>query len=120
MDDRMDLVYRVLDDQLVDVDGIRCGRVDDIELEGEPGGPLAVAAILTGRGAWAARLPARLRGAARRLFGEDVRGRTVRRIPWSEVEAVTSRITLKGRAPDLRLDVGEEAARQWIEKLPGA
>ena len=30
MDERYELVYRVLDDQIVDVDGRRCGRVDDI------------------------------------------------------------------------------------------
>jgi sporulation protein YlmC with PRC-barrel domain len=120
MDAEMDLVYRVLDDQLVDVDGVRCGRVDDIEFEGEPGGRLVVTAILTGHGTWADRVPRRFRSLARRLFGEDVRGRTVRRVPWEDVEEVTARVALRRRASDMQLDVGEEAARRWIEKLPGA
>ena len=119
MDARMDLGHRVLDDQLVDADGTRCGRVDDIELSGAPGEPLVLTGLLTGRGAYAARLPRRLRGLATRLFGADVRGRTVRRIPWEEVADVTVRVELRGRAADLGLD-GEEATRRWVEKLPGA
>jgi hypothetical protein len=46
----MDLVYRVLDDQLVDVDGRRCGRVDDLEFDGSLGDPPRLHAILSDRG----------------------------------------------------------------------
>ena len=74
MDERFDLVYRLLDDQIVDVDGRRCGRVDDVELMGGPGEALELGGLLTGRGAYADRMPARLRGLARRVFGKDIRG----------------------------------------------
>jgi sporulation protein YlmC with PRC-barrel domain len=100
----MDAVYRLLDAQLVDVEGRRCGRVDDLELDGEP---LAVTAILSGRGTYADRLPPRLRRLALRVFGEDVRGRTVRRVPWEEVDEVTDHITLRRKAADLGLGEGD-------------
>ena len=55
--DRMDAVYRILDDQLVDVDGRRCGRVDDLEFDGGLGEPPRLYAILSGSGTWHRRLP---------------------------------------------------------------
>jgi sporulation protein YlmC with PRC-barrel domain len=119
MDDRFDLVYRLLDDQIVDVDGRRCGRVDDIELIGAPGEPLRIGALLTGRGAYAPRIPARFRGLARKLFGDDVRGATVQRVPWSQVEDVEATVRLYGRAEDLGLDRDDRALQRPFERLPG-
>jgi hypothetical protein len=49
---RVDLVYRFLDDQLVDVDGRRCGRADDLEFDGDVGAPPRLYAILSGSGTW--------------------------------------------------------------------
>ena len=119
MDERFDLVYRLLDDQIVDVDGRRCGRVDDVELLGGPGGPLEIGGLLTGRGAYADRMPRRLRGLARRLFGEDVRGATVRRVPWAEVEELGARVGLRGRAADLGLARDDLELKASFKKLPG-
>ena len=72
--DRMDLVYRLLDEQLVDVDGRRCGRVDDLEFDGGPGEEPRLSAILTGSGAWHRRMPRPLRTTAERIFGAGVFG----------------------------------------------
>ena len=58
-EDEMDLVYRVLDDQLVDATGRRCGRVDDLEIDARFGEPAYVTRILSGPGAWPGRLPRR-------------------------------------------------------------
>lgn len=55
--DYLPLGLRVLDEQLVDASGRRCGRVEDIELDGEPGRPTRVTAILCGATAWKRRLP---------------------------------------------------------------
>ena len=66
--DRMDLVYRILDDQLVDVDGRRCGRVDDLEFDGGPGEQLLLHAILSGSGTWHRRMPRALRTRSGRAF----------------------------------------------------
>jgi len=119
MDERFDLVYRLLDDQIVDVDGRRCGRVDDVELIGEAGEPLQVSGLLTGRGAYAARLPRRLRAIARTIFGADIRGATVQRIPWSQVEDVGVTVRLLGRAVDLGLDRDDRALQRPFERIPG-
>ena len=72
--DLMDLAYRILDDQLVDVDGRRCGRADDLEFEGGLGDPPRLHAILSGSGTWHRRLPRRCatRG---RIFGRSVGAR---------------------------------------------
>jgi hypothetical protein len=118
MDERMDVAYRMLDAQLVDVDGRRCGKVDDLELTGAPGEPLHVSAVLVGRGALPARLPRRLRGAATRVFGPLVWGETVRRVPWEEVEDITTRVTLRGKAEDLGLAGGDFALSPIVRKLP--
>jgi sporulation protein YlmC with PRC-barrel domain len=119
MDERLDLVYRVLDDQIVDVDGRRCGRVDDIELIGAAGAPLEIGGLLTGRGTYAARIPRRLRALATRLFGDDVRGATVHRVPWSEVEDVSATVRLLGRAEDLGLARDDRELQRPFERMPG-
>lgn len=114
----MDLVYRVLDDQLVDVDGRRCGRVDDVEFDGEAGGPAYVHSILSGRGSWARRLPRRLRRLGERAFGTAVMGANLIRVPWSEVEDVGTAIQLRAPARELGLAQGDERVARLIERLP--
>ena len=119
MDERFDLVYRLLDDQIVDVDGRRCGRVDDIELVMVGDEPPHIAGLLTGRGAYSSRLPRRLRGLARQLFGHDVRGATVHRVPWSDVEDVGATVRLLRRAEDLELAGDDRELQRPFKRLPG-
>ncbi|MCA1689551.1 MAG: hypothetical protein LC720_03645, partial [Actinobacteria bacterium] len=82
----IDLVYRVLDDQLLDVHGRRCGRVDDLEFTGDVGDPPRLHAILSGSGTYHRRLPRPLRRAGERLFGSGTLGRDIIRVPWEQVE----------------------------------
>jgi sporulation protein YlmC with PRC-barrel domain len=114
----MDLVYRVLDEQLLDVDGRRCGRVDDLEFEGDLGDPPCLHAILSGSGTWHRRLPRPLRALGQRIFGTGVSGRDVIRVPWEEVEDVSSVIRLKAKARELALGQGDERAASLVAKLP--
>jgi sporulation protein YlmC with PRC-barrel domain len=109
----IDLGLGILDHQLVDSEGRRCGKVDDLELEGVAEGKPSVVAILTGPGAWRGR--GRLGRALARLGGS----RTVR-IPWGEVAAVEASVQLRKSAAELRLARGDRRAERWIEKLPGA
>jgi sporulation protein YlmC with PRC-barrel domain len=53
----MYLVRQVLDKQLVDKDGLKAGKVDDLLLELRDDGPPEVAAILTGPNSVASLLP---------------------------------------------------------------
>jgi hypothetical protein len=116
--DRMDLVYRILDDQLVDVDGRRCGRADDLEFDGELGEPPRLFAILSGSGAWHRRLPRRLRPLATRVFGSGVFGEDVIRVPWEQVDGLDAVIKLKAKARDLGLGKGDDRQAKHMERLP--
>ena len=114
----MSLGYRLLDDDLIDVEGRRCGKVDDLELIGEPGQPVRLSAILVGSGLWHDRVSRRLAGVGRRLFGEGILGKDVTRVPWEAVEDVTSCVKLKHRADELGLARGDQAVAPLIRKLP--
>jgi hypothetical protein len=116
--DRMDLVYRVLDDQLVDVDGRRCGRADDLEFDGDVGTPPTLHAILSGMGVWHRRLPRPLRPLGERVFGSGVLGRDLIRVPWEEVEEVGTVIKLRAKCRDLGLGRGDDRMSRRLEKLP--
>jgi sporulation protein YlmC with PRC-barrel domain len=109
----IDLGLGLLDHQLVDSEGIRCGNVDDLELEGVREGRPRVVAILTGASALA------YRGVLGRLWAKLWDGRIVR-IPWEEVEDVGAGVFLKKPAAELRLGSGDRRARRIVERLPGA
>ncbi|MFI4991905.1 MAG: hypothetical protein ACHQHO_13465 [Solirubrobacterales bacterium] len=115
---RMDLVYRVLDEQLVDVDGRRCGRVDDLEFAGDLDTPPRLHAILSGSGTWHRRLPRRLRSLGARIFGVGVVGDDVIRVPWKEVDEIESVVKLRAKARELGLAKGDDRDALFVEKLP--
>jgi sporulation protein YlmC with PRC-barrel domain len=116
--ERMDLVYRVLDDQLVDVDGRRCGRVDDLEFAGDLGTPPRLHAILSGSGTWHRRMPRRLRAVGARIFGAGVVGEDVIRVPWEQVDGIASVIKLRAKASELGLAQGDDRDAIFVAKFP--
>jgi len=111
--EELDLGLGILDHQLVDSEGRRCGNVDDLELEDVREGSPRVAAILTGPPVWGGR------GRLGRLASAVARGQTVR-IPWEEVEKIDSAVHLRRTARELRLGCGDDRARRWVEWVPGA
>jgi hypothetical protein len=119
MDDRIDVGYRMLDAQLVDVDGRRCGRADDIEFAGGIGEPLRISALLTGHGVYPSRLPPRLARLGRRIFGRGILGRTIHRGPWRAVEDVDVTIQLREPASELGLAALDLGLQRWLERIPG-
>jgi sporulation protein YlmC with PRC-barrel domain len=114
----VNLVYRILDDQLVDVDGRRCGRVDDLAFDGDLGEPPRLWAILSGSGAWHRRLPRPLRTLGARVFGSGTLGLDIAQIPWSQVEGIDAVITLRSKARELGLGRGDEPRSTAAENLP--
>jgi sporulation protein YlmC with PRC-barrel domain len=114
-EDTFALAYRLLDADLIDSDGRRCGRVDDIEIEGEPGSPAHVAAVLSGPAAFSRRIPRSLRPAASRLFGK-----VLVRVPWDAVDDLDTVLHLKRPGEELGLASGEAAAARLVERLPGS
>jgi sporulation protein YlmC with PRC-barrel domain len=109
----IDLGLGVLDHQLIDSEGRRCGKVDDLELEGLRDGPPRVVAILTGPPAW------RGRGLLGRLAARVVGGELVR-VSWDEVVEVGAGVRLRKPAKELRLGRGDDRLRPPVEKLPGS
>ncbi|SRR6266511_420081 len=114
-EDRFDVAYRLLDDELVDSDGRRCGRVDDVEISGEPGRSAEITAILSGPGLWAERLPRPFRRLAARAFGDSYV-----RVPWDAVKDIAEVIYLKGRGGDLGLGRGDDQVGRIIRGIPGS
>lgn len=110
----VDLGLGILDHQLVDSEGRRCGKADDLELEGVGSDEQPrVVAILVGPPAWTGR------GLLGRVSAALSRGRMVR-VPWEEVEKVDSAIRLRKTATELRLARADDRLRPIIEKVPGS
>lgn len=108
----VDLGLGILDHQLVDSEGRNCGNVDDLELTGLTDGEPEVAEILCGGNAWRGR--GWLGRIAAALSGNAVH------VPWSDVEDVTSVVTLKRTAPELRLGRGDDRASRFVKWIPGS
>ena len=107
----LDLGLGLLDHQLVDSEGRRCGNVDDLEIEGISEGAPRVTAILSGPPVW------RGRGLLGRLASWIASGNTVR-VPWEEVEKIDAAVHLKRTCRELRLGRGDDRVRPWIERIP--
>jgi sporulation protein YlmC with PRC-barrel domain len=89
----IDLGLGLLDHQIVDCEGRRCGKVDDLELAGVRDGRPVVAELLVGR-------------------------RRKVHVPWDVVAKVDSAVHLKVRAAELRLARGDDRVRPWFARLP--
>jgi sporulation protein YlmC with PRC-barrel domain len=110
----IDIGLHVLDRQLLDKNGRRCGKVDDLAIEGGAGEAPEVVAILVGPGYWPQRA-----GLIGRLAGWIGGGRRVR-LDWSDVRKVDSALELKREATELGLGRGDDRLRPYLDKIPGA
>jgi sporulation protein YlmC with PRC-barrel domain len=110
---QVDLGLRLLDDQLLDADGHRCGRVDDVQLKGQPGSRTEVSALLVGPGSWPGRL--------RRAFAYLVEGLGpdyMHFIPWGDVTRVGTSVGLAHSAEELGLETNDGRNVQWVGAPP--
>lgn len=110
---QVDLGLRLLDDQLLDSEEHRCGRVDDIQLRGRPGERTEVSGLLVGAGAW--------RGRLRNPFAYVVDGlgpEFMRHIPWDEVVRVGTSVGLAHSAKELGLETNDGRNIQWAGAPP--
>lgn len=110
----IDIALKVLDHQILDCDGRRCGNVDDLEIEGGAGETARVTAILVGPGVWPQRA-----GWIGRLASRIGGGRRVR-VPWDDVAGIEAHVLLRKTAMELGLGRGDDRLRPWIERIPGA
>lgn len=116
----MDLGRQILDQQLVDRNELKIGKVDGLVLQLRDGAPPRVAAILTGGHLLSHRLHPWIERWARRLtrrFGP--RETSPIRIPWSQVMKI---------GVDVKVDVAADQMMQWeywvrdhiVRRIPGA
>jgi sporulation protein YlmC with PRC-barrel domain len=103
------LGHNVLDHQLLDKNGRRCGNVDDLAVDGDE-----VVAIFSGPGAWPSRA-----GRLGRFAGWIGGGGRVR-IPWEEVTKIDSAVHLRRTASEYGLGKGDDRLRPFFERIPGA
>jgi len=101
--------HNILDHQLLDKDGRRCGNVDDLAIEDAD-----VVAILSGPGYWPSRA-GWLGRFASRLAGS---GRV--RIPWDEVAKIDSAVHLRRTATEYGLGQVDDRLRPYLERITGA
>jgi sporulation protein YlmC with PRC-barrel domain len=113
MSERIDLGLSLLDHQLVDAEGRRCGKVDDLDLGSLREDSPTVQAILAGTPAW------RNRGRLGRVAASLGGGRVVR-IPWEDVKTVEAAVHLKKTGHELGLTRGEDKVRRFVAWIPGA
>jgi sporulation protein YlmC with PRC-barrel domain len=108
------LGLRILDEQLVDADGHRCGRVEDLEFDAGLGERARLICFLCGATAWKRRLPA----AMAELFPGDPKG--LRRVPWDQVAKMGNEIELRCRDEELGRASEQERAPLAFSELMSA
>ena len=119
----IDAGLRLLDRQLVDVEGRFAGKVDDLEFTWPDGGAPYVSAILTGPGSLASRVGGRLgawiESVHHRLHPSETPGPAS--ISWGVVHEVGSAILLSAPKSALEVERFEEWTRDHvISKIPGS
>ena len=93
---QLDLALRLLDQQLIDWGGRKCGKVDDILIEGEPGSVAKVAGLVVGPKATLARRPGLFRflGRFTPQFGDPAEVE----VPWSAIDEFHDFVGPRNRA----------------------
>ena len=118
----MELGKEVMDKQLLDGEGRRCGKVDDLLLLSEDNEPPVVSAILAQQGALAqdmGQLTLKLALFLYRLLG--VRDAKPVEIDWRLVEKLDVVVHMSKSRSDLGLDRLQRAVGERVmSKIPGA
>jgi hypothetical protein len=113
----IDLGFMLLDRQLVDSNGRRCGKVDDLEIEGGPGGEAKVVALVSGPEAWHAGKHGPLGWLAAWLYGRSDRTALVH---LDTIDELGPAIKLRLPAAELELGHGDDRAAEFVRRIPGA
>jgi hypothetical protein len=111
--DALELRTQLLDSELLDVEFVPCGKIDDLELKQTARG-LEVVALRVGIGAWGRRLPALVR-----WMLWSALGRHEVEIPWNEVKSIGSHVQLRSQAAELGLGTWDCRLGKMFRKVPG-
>ena len=110
-DSPIKLVGELLDLPLLDSEGKYCGIVDDVELDGAPGKPLKLKALLVGPSAYRGRMPGWAMWLAKRIAGDRLT-----RVPIDRVRTIATVVHLNCPGGELGLHKSETAAGKWIPR----
>jgi sporulation protein YlmC with PRC-barrel domain len=113
----IDLGFMLMDRQLIDSNGRRCGKVDDLEIEGGPGEEAKVVGIVSGPDAWRAGKHGPIGWIAARLFGGSDPTELVH---LDTIEEIGPSIKLRLPAAQLGLGAGDDRAAEFVRRIPGA
>jgi sporulation protein YlmC with PRC-barrel domain len=112
-DGPLNILREVRDLQVVDRDGNNCGICDDVEFQGGPGEPLVIHGLLIGITALLHRLPPWISHVPGWIIP-----RHLVRVPWEDVENVTSRIKLKRPAGHYGLLRTDNRLAPYLKRIP--
>jgi sporulation protein YlmC with PRC-barrel domain len=110
---QVNLGLRLLDDQLIDSDGHRCGRVDDVQLSGAPGERTVIEGLLVGPGAWTEKV----REPIASLVAEVVPDH-IHHVAWDAVSKIETSVELAATAKELGLETHDGRNIQWLGAPP--
>jgi sporulation protein YlmC with PRC-barrel domain len=106
------LSEQLLDRQLVDFHGVRCGKVDDVEFDDSTSH--RIVALWVGPEAWLRRFPDRVQPLVRpiRRFGAQ-------RVAWDQVYEISDdEVRLRDEAMALGLSTVDEALARRVSRIP--
>ncbi len=107
----------LLDAQLQTADGVRIGRIADIEAEWRGDGTVVLTYLLTGPQALAGRVASRLVPLARFIFRDHFE----RRVPISEVVETGPEVRLRGNASEYPIGQSDRwLADHIVRFIPGS
>src|SRR5215208_6275422 len=113
--ERIDLGFMLMDRQLIDSTGRRCGKVDDLDLEGGPGEEATVVAVVSGPEAWGAGKHGPIGWLMARLFGH---GGGAALVHLDTIDELGPVIKLKLPAAELGLGGGDDRAAEFVRRIP--
>jgi sporulation protein YlmC with PRC-barrel domain len=113
--DLIGIAHHVLDHQLLDSRGMRCGKVDDVGLAWDGEGRLEVRSVLAGPGT----LRRRVDGPVLRWLVGLAGDREVA-VPWEQVSGIDDHVQLALPAAPLGLAQGEERAADFLSRVLGS
>jgi len=109
------LLPRLLDCQIMDKNGVRCGKVDDIAIEGKPGQKLIATNIIVGVGNW----HKRKRDIFSRLFVWFIPHTTPRQLPLAKIKRVDPLIELICSKEEIYISSLEKKITSVLSHIPG-
>ena len=113
----LDAALHLLDHQMIDRHGRRCGNVDDLELDWQADGSLVVTHLLAGPGVLAERMGWRRLG---RWWRHATDAEDAIRIPVRDVAEIGADVVLAADAADLATEHTERWARERVvAHIPG-